>query len=71
MVHVRRVIPLTPNLCVDHINCRVIDGVDSTLDAVEKVPVDDKHRPIQEIRIKSVTIHANPIAEKAIAEKAT
>lgn len=44
---------------------RVIDGADSTLDAIEKIPVDEKHRPIQEVRIRSVTIHANPIADKA------
>lgn len=43
---------------------RVIDGVDTTLDAIEKVPVDEKNRPIQEIRIKSVTIHANPLADR-------
>ncbi|RKP24581.1 cyclophilin-like domain-containing protein, partial [Syncephalis pseudoplumigaleata] len=44
---------------------KVIDGADSTLDAIEKVPVDQKNRPIQEIRIRSITIHANPIAERA------
>ncbi|CAG8542559.1 10074_t:CDS:2 [Paraglomus brasilianum] len=43
---------------------KVIDGAETTLDAIEKVPVDEKNRPIQEIRIKSVTIHANPLAEK-------
>ncbi|RIA92463.1 cyclophilin-like domain-containing protein [Glomus cerebriforme] len=43
---------------------KVIDGSDTTLDAIEKVPVDEKYRPIQDIRIKSVTIHANPLAEK-------
>ncbi|GES76639.1 peptidyl-prolyl cis-trans isomerase-like 3 [Rhizophagus clarus] len=43
---------------------KVIDGSDTTLDAIEKVPVDEKYRPIQEIRIKSVTIHANPLAER-------
>lgn len=43
---------------------RVIDGADSTLDAFEKLPVDEKSRPLREIRIKSITIHANPIAEK-------
>ncbi|KAI8057762.1 peptidyl-prolyl cis-trans isomerase-like 3 [Syncephalis plumigaleata] len=43
---------------------KVIDGADTTLDALEKVPVDQKNRPIQEIRIRSVTIHANPIADK-------
>jgi len=45
---------------------KVIDGADSTLDAIEKVPVDDKYRPIQEVRIKNVTIHANPIADKGV-----
>ncbi|KAI8138176.1 peptidyl-prolyl cis-trans isomerase-like 3, partial [Fennellomyces sp. T-0311] len=44
---------------------KVIDGADSTLDGLEKIPVDEKHRPIQEIRIRNVTIHANPIADKA------
>ncbi|RKP08843.1 cyclophilin-like protein [Thamnocephalis sphaerospora] len=43
---------------------KVIDGADTTLDAMEKVPVDEKNRPIQEIRIRSITIHANPIADK-------
>ncbi|KAK3837882.1 MAG: peptidyl-prolyl cis-trans isomerase-like 3 [Linnemannia elongata] len=43
---------------------KVIDGVDTTLDAIEKIPVDAKNRPTQPIRILSTTIHANPIAEK-------
>ncbi|KAJ9103605.1 Peptidyl-prolyl cis-trans isomerase cyp10 [Naganishia adeliensis] len=42
---------------------KVIDGVDSTLDAMEKVPVNPKHRPLQEIKLLSVTIHANPLAD--------
>ncbi|KAJ1984362.1 Peptidyl-prolyl cis-trans isomerase cyp10 [Dimargaris cristalligena] len=42
---------------------KVIDGVDTTLDAFEKLPVDEKNRPIKEVRIRSVTIHANPLAE--------
>ncbi|KAI5449933.1 Peptidyl-prolyl cis-trans isomerase cyp10 [Naganishia albida] len=42
---------------------KVIDGADSTLDAMEKVPVNPKHRPLQEIKLLSVTIHANPIAD--------
>ena len=41
---------------------RVIDGMD-TLDAMEKAPVDAKNRPLKEIVIKSVTMHANPIAD--------
>jgi peptidyl-prolyl cis-trans isomerase-like 3 len=31
---------------------------------MEKIPIDEKNRPLQEIKIKSVTIHANPIADK-------
>eukprot|EP00045_Choanoeca_perplexa_P005262 m.44560 g.44560 ORF g.44560 m.44560 type:complete len:166 (+) comp13024_c0_seq4:129-626(+) len=44
---------------------RVIDGFD-TLDAIEKTPVKDqkKFRPTIELRIRSVTIHANPLAEQ-------
>jgi peptidyl-prolyl cis-trans isomerase-like 3 len=34
-----------------------------TLDAMEKAPVDAKNRPLKDITIDSVTIHANPIAE--------
>jgi len=41
---------------------KVIDGADSTLDAMEKVAVNEKHRPLHEIRLKSVTVHANPVA---------
>ncbi|KAJ1916346.1 Peptidyl-prolyl cis-trans isomerase cyp10 [Mycoemilia scoparia] len=44
---------------------KVIDGTDTTLSEIEKIPVDKKNRPLQEIKIKSVTIHANPIAENA------
>lgn len=42
--------------------CRVIDGMD-TLDLLEKVEVNHKHRPIKEVRLQSVTIHANPLAD--------
>ncbi|KAJ3142850.1 Peptidyl-prolyl cis-trans isomerase-like 3 [Geranomyces variabilis] len=41
---------------------KVIDGFDS-LDSLEKVPVDEKSRPLQDVRIRTVTIHANPIAD--------
>ena len=45
-----------------------IDGAvnGGTLDAMEKVPVDAKHRPVHEIRMTGVTIHANPIAQRAL-----
>ncbi|CAM9677777.1 unnamed protein product [Chrysoparadoxa australica] len=41
---------------------KVIDG-DETLDAMEKVPVGKKDRPTVEILLKSVTMHANPLAD--------
>jgi peptidyl-prolyl cis-trans isomerase-like 3 len=51
---------------LDHVNTvfgRVIHGMD-TLDAIERVRTDEKDRPLQEIKILSVTIHANPLAEE-------
>lgn len=45
------------------ITFRVIDGLE-TLDDLEKLPVNEKtHRPLTDVRIKKVTIHANPIAD--------
>lgn len=41
---------------------RVIDGFDA-LEELENTKVDAKYRPVVEQRIKSVTIHANPIAD--------
>ena len=42
---------------------RVIDGWD-TLNELEKQPVQEKtYRPLNEVRLQSVTIHANPMAE--------
>ncbi|KAG5519414.1 hypothetical protein PMAC_002041 [Pneumocystis sp. 'macacae'] len=43
---------------------RVIDGVNTTLDVLEKLEVDSKYRPLKETRIKSITIHANPLAKE-------
>ncbi|KMS94150.1 hypothetical protein BVRB_024300, partial [Beta vulgaris subsp. vulgaris] len=40
----------------------VIDGFD-TLDAIERCRCGPKNRPVNDIVIKSVTIHANPIAD--------
>lgn len=40
----------------------VIDGMD-TLDKMERVPTGAGDRPIQEIRLNRVTIHANPLAQ--------
>ena len=33
---------------------RVIDGADSTLDAMERVPVNNKNRPLSEIKLSHV-----------------
>ncbi|XP_013396752.1 peptidyl-prolyl cis-trans isomerase-like 3 [Lingula anatina] len=42
---------------------RVIDGFD-TLDEIEKQPVAEKtFRPLNDIKIQTVTIHANPLAD--------
>jgi peptidyl-prolyl cis-trans isomerase-like 3 len=41
---------------------KVIDGLD-TLDNLEQLEVDKKNRPRVPVFIKSVTIHANPLAE--------
>jgi len=43
---------------------KVIDGQDSTLDAMERVPVDNKNRPKEEIKTLEVIMHANPLADK-------
>lgn len=40
---------------------QVIDGFPA-LDAIEKIPVAKKNRPLSDIRIESVIIHANPLA---------
>mmetsp|Transcript_20002 Transcript_20002/g.41953 ORF Transcript_20002/g.41953 Transcript_20002/m.41953 type:complete len:116 (-) Transcript_20002:152-499(-) len=44
---------------------KVISGFE-VLDAMEKVPVGPKDRPLQSISLKNVTVHANPIAEIAL-----
>jgi peptidyl-prolyl cis-trans isomerase-like 3 len=40
---------------------QVIDGWE-TLDAIEKIPVGKKNRPLTDVKLEKVTIHANPIA---------
>ncbi|KAK0446244.1 cyclophilin-like protein [Armillaria borealis] len=42
---------------------KVIDGSDTALDAMERAPVNNKNRPLDEIKLTSITIHANPIAD--------
>ena len=40
---------------------KIIDGF-QVLDMCEKTPVDEMDRPLAEIRVNKVTIHANPLA---------
>ena len=42
---------------------KVIDGFD-VLENIEKVPVGKKNRPLTDIKLESVIIHANPLADK-------
>lgn len=44
---------------------RVIDGME-VLDQIEKVPVGKKDRPLSEIKLNSITMHANPLADQDI-----
>ena len=39
---------------------RVIDGADSTLDAIERTPVNEKNRPTQEIILEKVGLRIAP-----------
>ena len=40
----------------------VIDGFE-TLDKIEVIPVGKKNRPITDVVLESITVHANPLAE--------
>lgn len=40
---------------------KVIGGTEA-LDRMEKVKTDEQDRPLAEMRIKKITIHANPLA---------
>ena len=40
---------------------KIIDGL-KVLDKMEAIPVDNKYKPVQEIKILDVQIHSNPIA---------
>jgi peptidyl-prolyl cis-trans isomerase-like 3 len=46
---------------------KVIDGADSTLDSMERAPVNNKNRPLSEIKLTHITIHANPVADAQLA----
>lgn len=42
---------------------KVIEGADTTLTLLERVPVDGKSRPTEACKIEKVTFHANPLAD--------
>eukprot|EP00631_Chrysoreinhardia_giraudii_P005158 CAMPEP_0197428590 /NCGR_PEP_ID=MMETSP1170-20131217/41502_1 /TAXON_ID=54406 /ORGANISM="Sarcinochrysis sp, Strain CCMP770" /LENGTH=173 /DNA_ID=CAMNT_0042956365 /DNA_START=6 /DNA_END=527 /DNA_ORIENTATION=+ len=44
---------------------RAIHGLD-VLDAIERAPVGPKDRPLTDIRLEYITIHANPLADRDI-----
>ena len=44
---------------------RVIDGFEA-LDAMERVPTGKKDRPLADIKLHRITIHANPLADDDI-----
>ena len=44
---------------------KVIDGWDA-LSAIERVPCNEKHRPLSDVRLEQVTLHANPLADQMI-----
>lgn len=47
---------------------KIIDGAEEggTLDKFEKLLVDKKHRPLEKVHIRTVTVHANPLATRGI-----
>ena len=47
---------------------QMIDGF-PTLDALEREAVGKNNRPLNDIKISDVTIHANPIAEADLEEE--
>ena len=44
---------------------KVIDGWDA-LAAIERVPCSEKHRPLSDVRLERITMHANPLADQMI-----
>ena len=41
----------------------LVDGFQS-LDLIEKDPVDNQHKPLNQLTISAIEIHANPIADQ-------
>lgn len=62
---VGKVISSDPFFCMSFISrplfLQVIDGLD-VLDAFEKIPVGKKNRPLTDIKLERIIIHANPLA---------
>jgi cyclophilin family peptidyl-prolyl cis-trans isomerase len=45
---------------------KVIDGADSALDAMERVPVNNKNRPLTEIKLTHVSAYANCLSKPTV-----
>jgi peptidyl-prolyl cis-trans isomerase-like 3 len=43
----------------------VIDGWEA-LSSIERTPCNEKNRPLNDVRIENLTIHANPLADQMI-----
>lgn len=57
---------MRPSSTIDRF--RVIDGFDTTLDNMEKVPVNEKNRPLREIKLQSVSVRGPFPAESSLSQ---
>jgi peptidyl-prolyl cis-trans isomerase-like 3 len=52
--------------CADYtVFGKVIDGWEA-LSSIERTPCNEKNRPLNDVRIENLTIHANPLADQMI-----
>lgn len=62
--HIRILISVLP--CADYtVFGKVIDGWEA-LSSIERTPCNEKNRPLNDVRIENLTIHANPLADQMI-----
>jgi hypothetical protein len=61
--------PTSPSIWASETDrSRVIDGADSTLDQMERVPVNPKNRPLEEIKLNSVCLYISDLCFNLEAE---
>ena len=56
VIHPVLVLSLSLRILLILLLIRVIDGADSTLDAIEREQVDGKHRPLKEVLLNNVRL---------------